>query len=119
MRWFILHRIPRIFGGSELNLDKFVNSQLFLPDADEPEIKLENMKNFYKIYFILIFIAFLVLLYELLLYHSRSLLEYKKDIGSVSVTRYKINRRRVRRQFGVIGIMDHLKNKIFNPIVVV
>lgn len=115
-----MHRIPIIFGGSELNLDKFVNSQLFVPDAPEPEIKLENIGNFCKIYFLLIFIAILVLLYEFLHNRSLSLVEiHKENKGSVTVTRYKLKKRRVRRQFGFIRMMDHLRNKIFNPVIVV
>lgn len=95
-------------------------SQLFLPELPEPEIKLWNVRHFYNIYFVLIFIAFLVLLYELLHNQCRKLLEgYKNNEESVRLTRNRWNNRRIRRKFGVIGIMNNLKNRIFDSVIVI
>lgn len=55
-----------MFGGSDVNLDLFVSSQLFLPEPREPEIRLENFQKIFSLFFSLIIIALIVLVYEIL-----------------------------------------------------
>ena len=61
IQWYCRERIPRMFGGSEILLDQFVSSKLFLPDPPEPEIRLENVHKIFWLYLSLITISLIVL----------------------------------------------------------
>lgn len=65
LEWFFQDRVPRLFGNSELNLDKFTSNQLFLAEVPEPEIKQKNMKHAIQLYFASLLISLVVLMYEI------------------------------------------------------
>ena len=66
MEWFFKERIPRNFGVSEINLDKYVSGILDLPDSPDPEIKLENLQKGLYTYIFLLLIAMCVLMFEVI-----------------------------------------------------
>lgn len=94
LQWFYKIRFPRLFGDSELNLDELVSYQLFLPEAPEPEIRLNNIRNFCYIYFTCIAIAFMVLIYEVMHNQSMKRKECSESLnGEMSLRRNKSNKK--------------------------
>ena len=70
LEWFFMKRMPRIFGDSEIALDQYVSKNLFLAEAPEPRIKINNVYKLVHLYFVLISMATLVLLFEKLKFVS-------------------------------------------------
>lgn len=65
LSWFVKQRIPRLFSGTEFP-DRFVSNKLFLPDRRvEPVVTNVYINRFYRMYFVLVLIALIVLFYEI------------------------------------------------------
>lgn len=117
LEWFYKERVPRLFGESELNLDKFVSNQLFLPGAPDPEIKYQNITHMIQMYIVLIVVSMVVLLYEIFRFKNNS--HIRIDERDIRIVRYTINRRRARRGGLFNQLVDKLRDRLFNRIVVV
>ena len=76
MEWFIREVIPRLFAddGSGMVIYQYISSILDLPEPPESEIKFENVHKFFIIYLTMIFLCFVILLYEILREESRKYL---------------------------------------------
>lgn len=110
-------RVPRqFFGGNEITLDMFASSKLFLPDAPEPIVRLNNITKFIRLYFILILILVIFLSYEIIKHKFM----FKENIGIVSLRRFDVKqRRRYKKKTGFEDWVMGMRDKIFNPIIII
>ena len=119
MEWYCKKRIPRLFGGSEIDLDQFVSSRLFLPESPEPEIKLDNVYKFYNLYLSLIIISLIVLIYEIIRDKAmKKLIESEKQIKIISEERLR-RKRRMKVKKSIRRKIEDFYDKIINPVIVV
>lgn len=110
MDWYVKERVPRTFADSEIILDQYVSSQLFLPETPEPEIKLKNIQKFKYLYFSLLFTSLIVLIYEIIHYQIKK---------SIMISDSRIRTFRIRkREKGIKGLISDLRRKLFNPVVI-
>ena len=110
MEWYFKERTPRLFGGSEVNLDLFASSRLFLPYPREPEIRLGNVHKTFWLYFSLIIIALIALIYEILKERTK-------------ITRLRQKRRRIiwmkKPKQGILRRIHYFIYRTFNRVIVV
>lgn len=103
------NQMPKIVGNSDMNMDEYVSSKVFLATAPLPEIKHENIHKLYYIYFILFIIATIVLLYERS-YRNRYLKNKELD-DWVGIRRLRSRRRK--------GFVNKLIYRIISRVIIV
>lgn len=79
--WYMEERGPRLFGDSEIILDQYVSSKLFLPEPPEPQIKLVNVYIFFQLFVCCFIVSTISLICEILYYHGMQKVRMKKSLA--------------------------------------
>lgn len=123
LEWYFKDFTPRLFGGSEVNLDRFASSKLFLLYPREPGIRLGNVHNIFWLYFLLITIALIVLIYEILKERTMvKLIQTEQEQITITMERLRQKRRSVRCVKERKTFLRRIHNfiyRIFNRVIVV